>query len=208
MMPRRPVRARPRENSPQASPETDRAIVTRARKFKNRSTTVETSMIEVPRPKDWVDGPTAPEADPGGGALIRTPDGGGLKAPSFESDLARTRASGPTSRSPSIGRDTEGDYTISPRLPLPPTVSGISIVIPAWNEEDRLPRTLDKYLPMLEARGEPFEVLVVVDGSHDRTAEIARSYSPRGVRVLEFEHKLGKGGAVLRGLREAKHEMV
>ena len=87
-------------------------------------------------------------------------------------------------------------------------VEGVSIVIPAWNEEERLPRTLDKYLPLLESRPEPFEVIVVVDGSRDRTAEIARSYSPRGVRVFEFPHKLGKGGAVLLGLREAIYDTV
>lgn len=85
---------------------------------------------------------------------------------------------------------------------------GLSIVIPAWNEEERLPRTLEKYLPMLEARTEPYEIIVVVDGSHDRTAEIARSYADRGVRVMEFAHKLGKGGAVLRGLAAAQYDSV
>ncbi len=85
---------------------------------------------------------------------------------------------------------------------------GLSIVIPAWNEEERLPRTLEKYLPMLEGRGDPFEVIVVVDGARDRTAELARSYGNRGVRVLEFPHKLGKGGAVLRGMAEAQYDCV
>lgn len=85
---------------------------------------------------------------------------------------------------------------------------GVSIVIPAWNEEDRLSRTLDRYLPSLEARGFRFEVIVVVDGVRDRTAEVAGRYSSRGVRVLRFPDKLGKGGAVLAGLREARHEYV
>ena len=85
---------------------------------------------------------------------------------------------------------------------------GLSIVIPAWNEEDRLKSTLDRYLPFLEARDEPFEVIVVCDGEEDRTAELARSYSNRGVRVLEFHSKLGKGGAILAGMREATFEYV
>lgn len=88
------------------------------------------------------------------------------------------------------------------------TVRGVSIVIPAWNEEDRLRRSLDRYLPALEARGWPYEVIVVADGSKDRTADVARSFADRGVRVLEFPEKLGKGGAVLAGLREARHEHV
>jgi glycosyltransferase involved in cell wall biosynthesis len=85
---------------------------------------------------------------------------------------------------------------------------GVSLVIPAWNEEDRLARTLDRFLPSLEERGEPFEIIVVSDGHADRTAEIAESYSPRGVRVLRYERKLGKGGAILEGLRAARFDYV
>jgi glycosyltransferase involved in cell wall biosynthesis len=86
--------------------------------------------------------------------------------------------------------------------------SGVSIVIPAWNEEDRLARTLERYLPALESRGDPFEVIVVVDGVHDRTAEVAESYAHRHVRVLRFPNKLGKGGAVFAGIRVSRYEYV
>lgn len=85
---------------------------------------------------------------------------------------------------------------------------GISIVIPAWNEEDRLARTLDRYLPALERHGEPFEVIVVADGARDRTAEVAAQYSERHVRVLRFPNKLGKGGAVFAGMRVARYEYI
>ncbi len=87
-------------------------------------------------------------------------------------------------------------------------MEGLSIVIPAWNEEDRLRRTLLHYLPALSSHGVPFEVIVVADGSRDRTAEVARSFADRGVRVLEFPEKLGKGGAILAGLREARFDFV
>ena len=86
--------------------------------------------------------------------------------------------------------------------------AGISIIIPAWNEEDRLAQTLERYLPSLEARGDPYEVIVVVDGSSDRTAEVAGAFSHRHVRVLRFPHKLGKGGAVFAGLRVSRYEYV
>jgi glycosyltransferase involved in cell wall biosynthesis len=86
--------------------------------------------------------------------------------------------------------------------------SGVSIVIPAWNEEDRLARTLERYLPALESRGEPFEVIVVVDGVKDRTAEVAQRYRDRHVRVLLFPNKLGKGGAVFAGIGVSKYEYV
>jgi glycosyltransferase involved in cell wall biosynthesis len=85
---------------------------------------------------------------------------------------------------------------------------GVSIVIPAWNEEDRLERTLERYLPALESRGDPFEVIVVVDGDRDRTAEVAAKYAGRRVRVLRFPHKLGKGGAVLAGIRVSRFDYV
>jgi glycosyltransferase involved in cell wall biosynthesis len=98
----------------------------------------------------------------------------------------------------------EGAYQSSSVSRLP----GISVVIPAWNEEDRLPRTLEKYLSALEQRSQPFEVIVVSDGARDRTADVARRFASRGVRVLEFPHKLGKGGAILEGMRAARHEYV
>lgn len=85
---------------------------------------------------------------------------------------------------------------------------GISIVIPAWNEEDRLARTLERYLPALEARGQKFEVIVVVDGVSDKTAEVATQYGTRHVRVLLFPNKLGKGGAVLAGIKVSRYEYV
>ena len=100
---------------------------------------------------------------------------------------------------------------IVPAVPLttgPDTTQGLSIVIPAWNEADRLGPTLARYVPMLEARGKPFEIIVVADGGRDGTAEVARSFAQRGVRVLEYPEKLGKGGAVLSGLRVARYDYI
>ncbi len=106
-----------------------------------------------------------------------------------------------------IGR---GKYDEMVGTPVPPEPGepGVSIVIPAWNEEDRLARTLERYLPALESRGDPFEVIVVVDGVKDRTAEVAAEYAARHVRVLRFPNKLGKGGAVLAGIKESRYEYV
>jgi dolichol-phosphate mannosyltransferase len=88
------------------------------------------------------------------------------------------------------------------------TESGLSIVIPAWNEEERLGRTLDRYLPVLEAHNSPFEVIVVADGVEDRTGEVAASYGDRNVRVLHFPTQLGKGGAILEGIQASRYESV
>lgn len=86
--------------------------------------------------------------------------------------------------------------------------NGLSLIIPAWNEADRLDSTLGRYLPSLATWPGPFEIVVVVDGASDRTAEVARRYADRGVRLLEFPRKLGKGGAVLAGLREVRYDFV
>lgn len=86
--------------------------------------------------------------------------------------------------------------------------NGVSLVIPAWNEERRLPATLAQYVRLLEAYGPRFEVIVVADGVTDRTVEVAEAFSERHVRVLSFDEKLGKGGALLEGFRSARFDYV
>ncbi|MBX7187608.1 MAG: glycosyltransferase family 2 protein [Vicinamibacteria bacterium] len=78
----------------------------------------------------------------------------------------------------------------------------LSVVIPAFNEEKRLPGTLARVLPFLRSRGETFEVVVVDDGSKDRTAEVARTAGPE-VRVLQNPGNRGKGYSVRNGMLNA-----
>ncbi|MBN2043787.1 MAG: glycosyltransferase family 2 protein [Anaerolineales bacterium] len=83
----------------------------------------------------------------------------------------------------------------------------LSIVIPAYNEEKRLPDTLDKITNFLEAQTYTYEVLVIENGSTDRTLEIARDYAAR-FRYIRAIHEdgRGKGLAVRRGMLEARGE--
>ncbi len=85
---------------------------------------------------------------------------------------------------------------------------GLSIVIPAWNEQNRIGSTLERYLPALERMGSPYEVIVVVDGVKDGTEWVVDRFANRGVRKLVFPRKLGKGGAVLAGMRTARYALV
>lgn len=78
----------------------------------------------------------------------------------------------------------------------------LSVVIPAFNEEKRLPGTLARVLPFLRSRGETFEIVVVDDGSKDRTAEVARANGPE-VRVLQNPGNRGKGYSVRNGMLNA-----
>lgn len=87
----------------------------------------------------------------------------------------------------------------------------LSLVVPAFNEERRLGPMLAAYLPHLERRyGNRVEVLVVVNGSTDRTADVARSFQSRHpfLVVREEPRPIGKGGAVMRGFSEAKGERI
>ena len=85
----------------------------------------------------------------------------------------------------------------------------ISIIIPAYNEEKRLPATLERISGYLAANQWDFaEVIVVDDGSADGTAAVAARFaeSHAGVRVLHNPGNRGKGYSVRHGMLEAKAE--
>ena len=78
----------------------------------------------------------------------------------------------------------------------------ISIIVPAYNEEKRLPATLIAVSGYLKSTSWEFaEIVVINDGSRDKTAEIARC---AGARVLENPGNRGKGYSVRHGMLEAK----
>jgi len=80
----------------------------------------------------------------------------------------------------------------------------LSIIIPAYNEADRLPRCLDSLSHFCQAQSYPIEVLIVENGSTDNTYEIANQFSKESpnFRVIR-EQQRGKGLAVKRGMLES-----
>src|ERR1700683_4889293 len=81
----------------------------------------------------------------------------------------------------------------------------LSIVIPAYNEEAFIGTLLEKLLRLdLASLGFETEIIVINDGSKDRTAEIASRYP---VKVITQPNQ-GKGRAVQRGIKEAHGEFV
>jgi dolichyl-phosphate beta-glucosyltransferase len=83
---------------------------------------------------------------------------------------------------------------------MPDAPVELSVVIPAFNEASRLGESLERLLPYLERRGQPFEVMVVDDGSVDATTEVAREFAHRGVWLLELARNRGKGAALRHGV--------
>ncbi|HTP01778.1 MAG TPA: dolichyl-phosphate beta-glucosyltransferase [Anaerolineales bacterium] len=81
----------------------------------------------------------------------------------------------------------------------------LSIIIPAHNEENRLPGSLEQVFSFLEKQAYEAEVLVVENGSSDRTLELARGFARQhaNLRVIH-ETRRGKGLAVRRGMLEAR----
>jgi hypothetical protein len=77
------------------------------------------------------------------------------------------------------------------------------VVVPAFNEEKALPAVVAEMRAALAALDVKGQVIVVDDGSSDKTGAVA---SELGVRVLRLRHNLGIGGAVQTGLRVALRE--
>ena len=85
----------------------------------------------------------------------------------------------------------------------------LSIIIPAYNEEVRLPATVDEACRYLDSLGLEWELLIADDGSTDRTGELARRAAEERDRVrhLHLRHG-GKAQAVRAGIRAARGDIV
>jgi glycosyltransferase involved in cell wall biosynthesis len=82
----------------------------------------------------------------------------------------------------------------------------LSIVIPAYNEERRLPEALRRIREFLEKRAIPAEVIVVDDGSSDGTPDVVASARPSlpNLRLVSNGRNFGKGYSVRHGMLEAR----
>jgi dolichyl-phosphate beta-glucosyltransferase len=85
----------------------------------------------------------------------------------------------------------------------------LSVVIPAYNEADRILPTLGQMREYLDGREEPYEVLVVDDGSDDATASVVEAIRPTWpqLSLKRLPVNTGKGGAVRAGMLAARGEL-
>ncbi len=87
----------------------------------------------------------------------------------------------------------------------------LTIIVPAHNEETRIGKMLDAYLPYFSSRyGAEGEIVVVINGSTDGTERVVSAYQQQYpmLRVVVEPMAIGKGGAVMLGFREARGELV
>jgi glycosyltransferase involved in cell wall biosynthesis len=85
----------------------------------------------------------------------------------------------------------------------------LSVVVPAYNEERRLPQTLETIVDYLNRQAYASELIVVDDGSSDRTAQVVETFvasHPR-VKLIRNDHR-GKGYAVRTGMLAARGHIV
>lgn len=82
----------------------------------------------------------------------------------------------------------------------------LSIVIPAYNEEKRIGETLKRNLNYLKSKRYDFEVIVVNDGSSDKTSEIVKRF--KNVRLISYDTNQGKGHAVKVGVLNANGDYI
>ena len=81
----------------------------------------------------------------------------------------------------------------------------LSIIIPAYNEESRLPLYLSRVLDYLEQQKILYEIIIVDDGSHDFTAEVVTRFVQDNIRIklIRLPRNSGKGYAVRTGMLQA-----
>jgi glycosyltransferase involved in cell wall biosynthesis len=101
--------------------------------------------------------------------------------------------------------DAEPEEAGSPPAPRPATQRGLSVVLPAYNEEAVIAATVGRCVDVLSGVAPDYEIVIVVDGSGDRTGAIAdelAAANPR-VRVVHNRPNRGYGGALIAGFGAA-----
>lgn len=91
------------------------------------------------------------------------------------------------------------------RMETPGTEIDVSVIIPVYNEDAVVGRTLEKLLEEFAAKPEmTFEIIVVDDGSTDSSADSVREFAHPTVRLVSHPYNIGNGAAIKTGIRNAR----
>jgi glycosyltransferase involved in cell wall biosynthesis len=86
----------------------------------------------------------------------------------------------------------------------------ISVFFPCYNEQQNIGRTVENAIEVLEKLNADFEIMIVDDGSSDKTGQIADDIADREsrIKVVHHQRNLGYGAALQSGFRAARKELV
>lgn len=86
----------------------------------------------------------------------------------------------------------------------------LSIIIPAYNEEQRIAKTLHSYLSYFSQRYKnDFELIVVMNGCKDNTAGVVNTFKKyKQLKAVDIKEAIGKGGAIIEGFRRANADFI
>jgi len=143
-----------------------------------------------------------------------TPGGGSGPVPVEDPPKEKTPTKPPESAYPAHRQPHPGQ----PPLPVPADeaaahgrLSGLSVIVTAYNEEGALEEVVEALRRVAPQIAEKHEILIINDGSRDRTPEIANRLSekyPAEVRAIHHPFNLGFGGAQKSGFLHARHEWI
>ena len=90
-------------------------------------------------------------------------------------------------------------------------IDELSVFLPCYNEGNNLESTFNKILPKIRTIARTWEIIIVNDGSTDKTGEIARKFChnyPDNVRIITHNHNRGYGAALKSGFYSAKYARI
>lgn len=87
----------------------------------------------------------------------------------------------------------------------PASLAGVSVIVPVFNEEEGIGPLIDELVAALGALGRPFEVIVVDDGSTDRSVS---ALTGRSIELVKHGTNRGYGAALKTGIRRAHHPLI
>ncbi len=86
----------------------------------------------------------------------------------------------------------------------------LSVVVPVYNEEKRLKSGFEHYYSYLKKQKYPWELIFVNDGSRDNTLNLLNKTAKdkKNIRIISYNQNRGKGYAIIRGIKNAKGEII
>jgi glycosyltransferase involved in cell wall biosynthesis len=111
---------------------------------------------------------------------------------------------------PTLPAAVQRDGATAPALPEPLTTRGLSVVLPAYNEEAVIADTVARCVDVLETLAPDYQIIVVDDGSRDRTGTIAEALAATNPRITVVHNRpnRGYGGALISGFNAVKQPLA